>query len=404
MSKIFLPSLFYLTTLLLATLHADNITQPSLQITAHEYCDFLNEVAKGDPYHLYEEKMSGIIRSGSSGFYTYIVPLEEETLLLYIDPLSASTYDMWLKDSTPDFNIHEYPIDQDSWTDVDPSLKSNRRQINLLSPLANGELCLTKKEGRDESESGWRRFLGGILSLIGISGNRYETLPEDAMSTYDLAPPREEETSPRAGTLMTASAVTAHSPMHTSRSLTPSLPIPTTAGNLAGIKANWPDSAEIQYNPQSKTFSSTGTKPEKLLYSLTSVLKRTPEDRAAHRAAIDQIALEVGTDHSRAFQKYFAWRKMIGEPVTPSEINTFVDSLQHNREEGQASRDFLQSIRRIIASIPLPRFSHTAEYTDIPNDPKDPHGINAVFRSKRDVPTVKNGYQSTTNDPNHEGK
>jgi len=392
MSKVFLNSLFCITALFTITsLQADNTSNISHQIAASEYCTFLNEAAKYDPYHLYEEKMSGIIRSGFSGSYTYSIPLGvAETSLLFIDLLSASTYDMWLKNSTPVFNVHEYTLDLNLSTDLDPSLKSNRRRINLLCPLPNGELSQSKKEGRTNAASGWRRFLGGIMALLATSTNSYETVPEEAIYTVDLSQGAMSQ-APKTPTLMTRDSA-----IHPHTSIPASLPISTAADNLEGIKANWNASAEIQYNPQTRTFSSAGTKPDKFLYSLTSVLKRTSEDRAAHRAAIDQIALEVGTDHTRAFQKYFTWRKLIGEPVTPGEINVFVDSLKPNSEEGQTSRNITEFAQRLIATFP-----HTspsgAEYTNIPDDNNSgPHVINAILPQPITPFNFRTNYQSTS--------
>jgi len=73
-------------------------------ITAEEYCNFLNTVAASDSHHLYDEKLEVetlITHSGSPGHYRYAVTSEnKDHSVLYINPLSAMRYCNWLQNGS----------------------------------------------------------------------------------------------------------------------------------------------------------------------------------------------------------------------------------------------------------------------------------------------------------------
>lgn len=71
----------------------------SLLITASQYCEFLNQMAATDPWHLYETAMGNnmtmatIIRSGEPGSYFYsVVSGHENYPISYIKELAAMRF------------------------------------------------------------------------------------------------------------------------------------------------------------------------------------------------------------------------------------------------------------------------------------------------------------------------
>lgn len=81
-------------------------------VTARQYCAFLNAVAADDPYHLYDERMASdpavasIERSDSAPNYTYSIiddpELDRGTLpITYVDCYSAMRFCNWLEQGQP---------------------------------------------------------------------------------------------------------------------------------------------------------------------------------------------------------------------------------------------------------------------------------------------------------------
>lgn len=80
-------------------------------ITAIEYCHFLNTVAKKDPYHLYDQKMGAdvnhpsIERNGLPGNYQYILIAGYENMpASYLSLFAATYYSYWLSLGCPEEN------------------------------------------------------------------------------------------------------------------------------------------------------------------------------------------------------------------------------------------------------------------------------------------------------------
>lgn len=77
------------------------------EVRNSEYVEFLNAVADTDTYELYDSGMSsdgngGILRSGSSGSYTYAVkPGYENSPVVYISYYDAARFVNWLENGQP---------------------------------------------------------------------------------------------------------------------------------------------------------------------------------------------------------------------------------------------------------------------------------------------------------------
>ena len=72
-------------------------------VTIHQYTEFLNAVAKSDPYHLYSDRMAtdlnvaGISRSGSSGAFSYDDgPIANNRPVTYISWFDAARFANWM--------------------------------------------------------------------------------------------------------------------------------------------------------------------------------------------------------------------------------------------------------------------------------------------------------------------
>lgn len=78
-------------------------------VTADQYCAFLNAVAAMDTYGLYDEKMetdlsipARIKRSGAPGSYTYsVVSGKKHSAIVYVSCLSAQRFCNWLENGQP---------------------------------------------------------------------------------------------------------------------------------------------------------------------------------------------------------------------------------------------------------------------------------------------------------------
>jgi formylglycine-generating enzyme required for sulfatase activity len=84
-------------------------------VTAAQYCQFLNAVAAMDPYRLYDPNMAnppdypdgyyvgcGIVRTGSSGIYRYsVIPERENFPVNWVNWASAARFTNWLSNGQP---------------------------------------------------------------------------------------------------------------------------------------------------------------------------------------------------------------------------------------------------------------------------------------------------------------
>ncbi len=146
-------------------------------ITADSYSDFLTEVGKQDPHHLFEEKNSPIKRLGQAGSYQYGSPVEKEHVSspLLMSFLDAARYCNWKNRPLP----HSMPSSEESTEDgayhldgekailtpteliysldatvvdfckIDPLLKSNLLSFKLLE---NKNKLSQASDGDEESE------------------------------------------------------------------------------------------------------------------------------------------------------------------------------------------------------------------------------------------------------------
>jgi formylglycine-generating enzyme required for sulfatase activity len=85
-------------------------------VTAAQYAQFLNAVAKSDPYALYSSAMAqgvgfaacGINRSGASGSYTYIVDAGREDMPVnFVNWLNAARFANWLTNGQPATGVED---------------------------------------------------------------------------------------------------------------------------------------------------------------------------------------------------------------------------------------------------------------------------------------------------------
>lgn len=76
-------------------------------VTAGQYCQFLNAVAKADPYGLYNPDMAsgfascGITQSGDAGGYTYAVAKNPDFPVNYVSWGDAARFSNWLSNGQP---------------------------------------------------------------------------------------------------------------------------------------------------------------------------------------------------------------------------------------------------------------------------------------------------------------
>lgn len=121
------------------------------QVTASDYCDFLNHIAISDPHFLYDDKMSfderaaSIIRSGGPGNYEYcLIAGREKFSAVYVNEFSNFFYHDWLEheenfsfllDKAPDVTHSDLSATISSETS-ECFLKSNKRLLQILLPVA----------------------------------------------------------------------------------------------------------------------------------------------------------------------------------------------------------------------------------------------------------------------------
>jgi len=117
------------------TLEVSTAASQKTEVSAREYCAFLNRMP--DAAALYEEKMAAtgsILREGTPGSYTYIVSEEESNAVTYVDQISATYYQTGypVEEMLPRFQTES----------IDPYLKSNH--FTLSDILETDDLINTK--------------------------------------------------------------------------------------------------------------------------------------------------------------------------------------------------------------------------------------------------------------------
>ncbi|MFI0478949.1 MAG: hypothetical protein ACH349_07585, partial [Candidatus Rhabdochlamydia sp.] len=80
----------------------------TITVTASQYADFLNAVAKTDPHNLYEIAMGAypnaatIVRCGTPGHYRYsVVSGQEDHTMAYVDTESVMRFCNWMENGQP---------------------------------------------------------------------------------------------------------------------------------------------------------------------------------------------------------------------------------------------------------------------------------------------------------------
>jgi len=90
---------------------AYNYSIGKYEVTAAQYCQFLNAVAKSDPYWLYNSLMSnrtGIVRNGDVGNYTYTVASGHENFPVTNATWgSAARFCNWLQNGQPSSGVED---------------------------------------------------------------------------------------------------------------------------------------------------------------------------------------------------------------------------------------------------------------------------------------------------------
>ncbi|MFI0347619.1 MAG: hypothetical protein ACH346_02435 [Chthoniobacterales bacterium] len=102
----FFFSLIFCTLLLGTYAEVEGIAYE--QVTAAQYCDFLNHVAATDSPHLYDEAISvdpevaSILRVGASGQRQYeVIAGRENFPICYVNEFDKAYYEKWLRNSEP---------------------------------------------------------------------------------------------------------------------------------------------------------------------------------------------------------------------------------------------------------------------------------------------------------------
>ncbi|MFI0348321.1 MAG: hypothetical protein ACH346_06100, partial [Chthoniobacterales bacterium] len=150
----------------------DTASQPLIlnatsAITAGQYCQFLNAVAKDDTHHLYDSEIeedntvATIIRSGAPGNYSYSVTSgEEDFLVSYVNLEAALRFCNWLENNQPIGEQGPVTTEQGVYTlgDLTGDTSKNQEIALPITPASNSRYYLSVDEiahfyGNDISSS-----------------------------------------------------------------------------------------------------------------------------------------------------------------------------------------------------------------------------------------------------------
>jgi len=160
-----------------------NNGKPDQEITAHAYCDFLNTATSTEAYHLYDEKMNGIVRSRSPGCYHYETIKEQENApVTFISSLDATHDENCLENSTSTC-LFSSPLfftgTSSGHTTCDRELKSNR----LILQIAKNSLDLNHTFAYNTLSN--QSLIEIAAATLLLTGTGYYYLTSDS---YRIAP------------------------------------------------------------------------------------------------------------------------------------------------------------------------------------------------------------------------
>lgn len=148
-------------------------------ITAEDYCAFLNEVAANDLFHFYDFKMGWdgsiplILRLGTPGSYYYVVLHEKEKdPISYLTAFAATRFCHWLENRNPLINNEEAcsaPICAYG-NKVDPALVSNDLFFQIIQ---HSDLNEAYAAASTDSWDTWDNIGFGIAALLICAGGYY---------------------------------------------------------------------------------------------------------------------------------------------------------------------------------------------------------------------------------------
>lgn len=209
------------TTYSLQSIASESVTTPTTavsQITASEYCTFLNAVAASDPHHLYDEKMAAdleggcILRSGVVGSYHYdLLIRKQNTPISFLSPLDAMRYCNWLENASiaSSENIDgatehgSYELQDDQLISMKPDaiyliennfggdqkLISNSLDFHIINTTAASSLARASSGGNGKDTS-WEEKVVGITAGVGMifGGGGEEHVAEGTAGDGTIAP------------------------------------------------------------------------------------------------------------------------------------------------------------------------------------------------------------------------
>ncbi|MFI0347952.1 MAG: hypothetical protein ACH346_04155 [Chthoniobacterales bacterium] len=133
-------SVFWIILCSFTTLRA----QGGYEVTASDYCLFLNEVATTDAEHLYDEKMgsdpvtASIVREGTPGDYRYfVIATREKEPISFVNEKDKAAYGEWLASQESEKTAEDQEATNSKAGDEADEPKSNRTHLEVvaLTPL-----------------------------------------------------------------------------------------------------------------------------------------------------------------------------------------------------------------------------------------------------------------------------
>ena len=125
-------------------------------VTAGEYCDFLNQVASTDILSLYEERIDGIVRTGTPGSYCYKAIDEKlNSAINFVSQKNAVQYYDWLK--------VDYRLEEQHKQDFE--IAASTSTLNFSCYEAVGRIVACAKE---EDVALWEKCAEGMILLAAL--------------------------------------------------------------------------------------------------------------------------------------------------------------------------------------------------------------------------------------------
>ena len=138
------------------------------EVTADDYCEFLNDVAATDLHSFYEKQMKCIVRLGKPGYYRYeVMDGKENVPITYISENVAMSYCDWLEHAASTSNFNYCNVASGHVAVYDEQLRSNRLIFSISSEVEE----ISGKSSKPGSTDSWRqRITEGIAALAVLFG------------------------------------------------------------------------------------------------------------------------------------------------------------------------------------------------------------------------------------------